>query len=62
MGYERILTTDKIEKRDYGREVTIGEIGVQRVDMEGFLQRMMCEKEAVIDGMLTQLQQEGCGR
>ena len=40
MGYERILTTDKIEKRDYGREVTIGEIGVQRVDMEGFLQRM----------------------
>ena len=30
--------------------------------MEQKLQRMMCEKEAVIDEILTQLQQEGCGR
>ena len=28
--------------------------------MEQKLQRMMCEKEAVIDGILKQLQQEGC--
>ena len=43
---------DKIEKRDYGREVTIGEIGVQCVDMEGFLQRAVCEREAAIDEIL----------